>query len=92
MARSCCAKPITRTIKVAEFEAGLMGLDQALRNVYISGVDDEAEIQRDLLKWIKDFRNYISPSRENDYKEALLREYRRYVANIEQVVSRPQKR
>ena len=83
MPGSCCAKRITRTIKVAEFESGLMGLDQALRNVYISGVSDEAEIQRDLLKWIKDFGNYISPSRENDYKEALLREYRGYVIKEE---------
>jgi len=82
MAPSCCAKAITRIIKVAEFEAGLMGLDQALRNVYISGLNEEEEIKRDLLKWIKDFGNYISPSRENDYKEALLREYRKYVINV----------
>ena len=82
MAPSCCAKPITRIIKVAEFEAGLVGLDQALHNVYISGLEDEAEIQRDLLKWIKDFGNYISPSRENDYRVALLREYKEYVENI----------
>jgi hypothetical protein len=40
MARSCCAKPITRIIKVAEFEAGLVGLDQALRNVYISRLEN----------------------------------------------------
>jgi len=83
MAPSCCAKPITRIIKVAEFEAGLVGLDKALRNVYISGADDEADIRRDLLKWIKDFGNYISPSRENDYKEALFREYRAYVIEVE---------
>jgi hypothetical protein len=79
----CCSKPLARIIKVAEFEAGLVGLDQALRNVYISGVDDDAEIQRDLLKWIKDFGNYISPSRENDYKVVLFREYRKYVENVE---------
>jgi len=35
MPGSCCAKPVARIIKVAEFEAGLVGLDQALRNVYI---------------------------------------------------------
>jgi len=83
MARACCAKPIARIIKVAEFEAGLMGLDQALRDVYISGLHDEEEIQQDLLKRIKDFGNYISPSRENDYKEALFREYNSYVAAVE---------
>lgn len=84
MTGSCCAKPITRIIKVADFEAGLLGLDQALHNVYISRLDDEEEIQRELLKWIKHFGNYISPSRENDYKEALLREYRKYVDSMRQ--------
>jgi hypothetical protein len=65
-----------RIIKVAEFEAGLVGLHQALRNVYISGTVNEDEIQRALLKWIKEFGNYITPSTENDYMKALLREYR----------------
>jgi hypothetical protein len=54
----------------AELEAGLVGLDQALRNVCVAGLNDEGKIQRILLKWIKDFGNYISPSRENDYKDA----------------------
>ncbi len=78
----CCAKPIARIIKVADFEAGLLGLDQALQNVYMSGLENEGEIQRDLLKWIKGFGNYISPSREDDYKEALLCEYRKYVMSV----------
>ena len=82
MARACCPKPIARIIKVAEFTVGLVGLDQALRNVYMNGLDNEEAIQRDLLQWIKEFGNYISPSRENDYKEALLREYRKYVMSV----------
>jgi len=82
MARACCAKPIARIIKVAELTVGLMGLDQALRNVYMNGLDNEEAIQRDLLQWIKEFGNYISPSREYDYKEALLREYRKYVKSV----------
>jgi hypothetical protein len=82
MARACCAKPNVRIIKVAEVEAGLLGLDQALRNVYFSGIVNEEEIERDLLRWIKDFGNYISPSREHDYMLALLREYRGYVKNV----------
>jgi len=82
MPGSCCAKPITRIIKVADFEAGLTGLDQALQNVYISGVTGEEEIKRELLRWIRDFGNYVSPSRENDYKQALLREYKSYVVKV----------
>jgi hypothetical protein len=84
MAGSCCAKPITTIIRVAEFEAGIIGLDQALRNVYVSGLGGEEEIQRDLLKWIKEFGNYITPSREGDYRKALLREYRVYLKTLAQ--------
>jgi hypothetical protein len=83
MPGSCCTKPVARIIKVGEFEAGLVGLDQALRNVYISGVADQEEIKRDLLQWIRDFGNYIPPPRENDYKEALLTEYRKFCAAVE---------
>ena len=87
MPGSCCAKPVTRIIKVADVEAGLLGLDQALRNVYVSGISNEEEIKQELLRLIRDFGNYISPSRENDYKEALLSEYRNYVANLQREAS-----
>jgi hypothetical protein len=79
MAGGCCSKPIARIIKVGKSEAGLVGLDQALRNAHMSGLENEQEIQRSLLQWIKEFGNYIPPSTENIYKEALLREYRKYV-------------
>ena len=79
---ACCSKPKTRIIKVSEIEAGLVGLDQALHSVHTSGIQDEVEIQRELLKLLKEFWNYISPSRENDYREALLREYRKYVESL----------
>jgi hypothetical protein len=46
MAGACCAKPVTRIIRVAEFEAGILGLDQALRNVYVGGRADEEEMRR----------------------------------------------
>jgi hypothetical protein len=76
---SCCAKPITRKIRVADFEAGLIGLDQAILNVYTAGVTSDEEIKKDLLTWVRDFGNYVTPSREQDYKHALLREYKAYV-------------
>jgi len=83
MPGSCCAKPITRTIRVADFEAGLIGLDQAILNVYIAGVTSDEEIKKGLLKWVKDFGNYVTPSREEDYKRALLREYKAYAEQSE---------
>jgi hypothetical protein len=71
-----------RIIKVAEFEAGLVGLDQVLRNVYLSGKVNDEEIERDLLKGIKECGNYVSGSREEDYMKALLREYQKYVISV----------
>lgn len=82
MVGGCCSKPIARIIKVGKSDAGLVGLDQALRKVYMSGLEDEQEIQRDLLQRVKESGNYVPPSTENDYKEALLREYRNYVLSI----------
>jgi hypothetical protein len=82
MVGGCCERPNVRIIRVAEFEAGLVGLDRALNNVYISGLTNEEEIQRMLLKWIKEFGNYITLSRENDYRKALLREYREYLRTL----------
>lgn len=83
MPGSCCAKPVTRIIKVADFDAGLVGLDQALQNVFIAGVKDDEEIKRELMRWVRDFGNYVSPSREQDYKQALLREYKSYVGKAQ---------
>ena len=79
MPGSCCAKPVARIIKVANVEAGLIGLDQAIQNVFIAGVKEDEEIKRELMRWVRDFGNYVSPSREQDYKQALLREYKSYV-------------
>ena len=79
MPGSCCAKPVTRIIKVADFDAGLIGLDQAIQNVFIAGVKDDEEIKAELMRWVRDFGNYVSPSREQDYEQALLREYKSYV-------------
>jgi len=86
MPGSCCAKPVARIIKVANVEAGLIGLDQAIQNVFIAGVKEDEEIKRELMRWVRDFGNYVSPSREQDYKQALLREYKSYVEKAQREV------
>ncbi len=83
MAGSCCAKPIARIIKVGNFEAGLVGLDEALRNVYADAITDDEEIRRALLKWVRKFGNYITPTKEKEYQDALLKEYKSYMRKIE---------
>jgi len=80
MPGSCCAKPIATIIKVGNSEAGIVGLEAALQSVYISGGNDDQQIKAELLQCVKRFGNYIAPSCEHEYKEALLREYRKYVA------------
>ncbi len=92
MGSSCCGKPIATIIKVAEFEAGIIGLEDSFRKVYASGSDNEEELARDLLKWVRTSGNYISPAREADYGKALLGEYRAYVLRHEREIKHPQKK
>jgi len=79
----CCGTPVAKIIKVGNVNVGIVGLENALQNAYLSGVKDEGELAKDLLSWIKDFGNYVAPSREEDYKQALLAEYRKFCAAIE---------
>jgi hypothetical protein len=79
MAKSCCGKPIVKIIKVGTFDAGIIGLEATLKNVYSSGVKDEEQIKTELLRLVREFGNYISPGTESDYKDALLREYRKFI-------------
>ncbi len=84
MSGSCCAKPVAKIIKVGEIETGIMGLEIALRNAYLLGLTDEEQAKQELLAMIREFGNYVSPSREEAYKEALLREYRKFCQALEE--------
>lgn len=78
----CCRKPIATIIKVGELDVGILGLEQAMHNVYRSSVNDDDEITRDLLKLVKEYGNFISHTREHEYEKALLREYKKYVRTM----------
>ena len=82
MARPCCAKPVARIIKVGEFEAGVVGLEDAFWNVARMGLADQNRLREELLSAIRGSGNYVSRSRESDYKEALLREYKKFQAAL----------
>jgi len=82
MSSRCCAKPIATIIKVGTFEAGIVGLETVFRSVYVSGIKDEDQIESDLLRRVKELGNYITPSTESIYKDALLREYRKYTETV----------
>jgi hypothetical protein len=78
MGRSCCARPITRIIKVGDLEAGIIGLDQAFEKVRALRDQDEQQVKDSLVKLVKESGNYIAVSRESEYEEALFREYTKH--------------
>lgn len=83
MPRSCCPQPAVTIIKVGLTEAGILGLEAAMRNVYVSDAKDDEQIKNELLRWVKQFGNYVALSHEQEYKDALWREYRKYAAKAE---------
>jgi hypothetical protein len=80
MPDSCCAKPIVKVIKVGSLDAGIVGLEVILKNVFSAGIEDEEQVKTDLLRWVKEFGNYITPGKESEYKAALFREYQAFIA------------
>lgn len=83
MARPCCNQPIAKIVTLADFEAGIVGLAEAIVNVSRGEARDEEQLKAELLSGVREFGNYISPSREADYQEALLREYKKFHAALQ---------
>lgn len=75
----CCSRREIRVIRVADFEAGLRGLDEVMLQVFLSGRKDEEGIVAALLSGLRRSGNYIASAREEAYGEVLLREYRVFV-------------
>ncbi len=75
---SCCAKPVAIMITVGKSQAGIIGLHEMFRRVRSEGHTDEAVLASELVALARDFGNYIALSSEQSYKEALLREYRKF--------------
>lgn len=71
-------KSVTKIINIDGIEVGIMGLETIISNAYLFDINDEDELKEQMLKWIKKYGNYITKSREDAYKEALLREYKIY--------------
>jgi hypothetical protein len=83
MSKSCCVKPIAKIIKVGTFDAGIIGLEAVLKNVYTSGVKDEEQIKTELLRLVKEYGNYIASGTECEYEDALFGEYQKYLKSIQ---------
>jgi hypothetical protein len=75
---TCCEKPITRIITIGGIEVGIRGLDEIFRDTHVTNENDEHKLKEVLLSKVKVYGNYVSPGREEAYKEDLLREYRKF--------------
>ncbi len=90
MTDRCCDKPIAKIVKIGDIEVGIIGLEETFRHVYESGIEDEEYLKKELLSKIREFGNYVTPSREEIYKEALLLEYRKFQQAVQETINRRQ--
>ncbi len=67
-----------RQIMVGGIKVGLVGLDEIFEQVKKSGLDSDEKIAEMLIE-LTSKQNYITPSRKEDYKRALLREFKVYL-------------
>ena len=83
MSKSCCVKPIAKIIKIGNYDAGIIGLETILKNVYSAGVKDEEQIKTELLRLVKEYGNYIASGTESEYENALYCEYQKYIKSVQ---------
>lgn len=67
-----------RQIMVGGIKVGLVGLDEIFNQVKSLGLGSDDEIAEALLD-LTSKQNYITPSRKEEYKRALLREFKIYL-------------
>jgi hypothetical protein len=63
-------------------EVGIVNLEDILREVADLKLADDNAIKKELLKRVKIY-NYVPPAADNEYSEALLKEYERQCAEIQ---------
>lgn len=88
MAGRCCDKPIAKIIMVGDIEVGILGLEEAFQQIYRMNIKDEDRLKAEILTKIREFGNYITPSREEIYKESLLREYKKFEEAVKTAIER----
>lgn len=67
----------TRTILVGRFPVSLVGLDEIFEELYQEGKSPSDDLKGFLLSRVK-VQNYIPPKAEDEYAQALLREYKKF--------------
>ncbi|MCX7995806.1 MAG: thioredoxin family protein [candidate division WOR-3 bacterium] len=66
-----------KQITIKGNRVGIIGLDEIFQSVRQSQISDENSLKNFLFEKAKE-RNYIPSGLENDYKDALYREYKRF--------------
>lgn len=64
-------------INIKGSQIGIIGLDEVLKSAKDAQIVEEQSLKNYLLQKVKE-QNYVPSSREQDYKDALFREYRRF--------------
>ena len=79
---NCCDPNAPRiyNLNIGGMIIGLVGLEQAFLDVRDLNLD-EKEVAEKLLEIVQR-RNYIPESAEREYKNALLGEYKKYIAKL----------
>jgi len=82
--RPCCPAAAARMIKKLAlpngFQVGISNLENILKEVAGLKLGDNDTVRRELLKRVKIY-NYVAPAADDDYSEALLKEYKRQYGN-----------
>ena len=82
--RPCCPAAAARMIKKLAlpngFQVGISNLENILKEVAGLKLGDNDTVKRELLKRVKIY-NYVAPAADDDYSEALLKEYKRQYGN-----------
>jgi len=63
------------------FQVGILNLENILKEVAALKLADDEAIKKELLQRVKIY-NYVPSAADNDYSEALLKEYERQYAEV----------
>ena len=78
--RPCCAEAAAGIVKkltiAGGFQVGIANLESVLEEIAGMKLADDNGIKQELLRRVKIY-NYVAPSAEEEYSEALLEEYKK---------------
>jgi hypothetical protein len=83
--KACCPAAAARMVKKLTlpggFQVGIANLESILKEVADLKLADNEAIKKELLQRVKIY-NYVASAADNDYSEALLKEYKRQYAGV----------